>query len=175
MKKLISILVMVSLLINIGGYHLVYHVYRAGIKQDIMTYLASHVDSSIGSHLSFKLSGSEVSDPNFQWEDDQKEFRYKGELYDVVSKTEDNGFLRINALKDSRENSLEKELFQLGGQTNHKSASGYATMFKLFSFYCIPEKGINEITSLVPITYGILANPSYPSINSQVIYPPPQS
>ncbi len=169
-------MVLGSLLVNIGGYYLVYNVYRAGIKQEMMAYLVSHDDSSIGSYFNFKLSGSDVLDPDFQWEDDQNEFRYKGELYDVVAKSTSNGSIQLNALKDARENNLEKELSKLHRQTNDESSSGSATLLKLFSFYCLPVKEVNEITNLVSLTtYGDFANPEYPAVSSQVIYPPPQA
>ena len=124
------------LVIYMGGYHLVYALYQAGVKNEMRHYLQNHTDDRYGTYFSFRLSQAKVNDPYFQWEEENQEFRYQGEFYDIVTIHRNGDSLHICALKDGRENELEKQLQDIyKSNTNNKPQSA-ALAIKFFSVFC---------------------------------------
>ena len=100
-------------------------------------YLKTHTDTHFGTHRSFKLINGAVTDPAFEWEDDKHEFRYKGELYDVVTVQNVCDSIQIWAFKDTRENNLEKQLSDIHHRNHTDSPGSHASFVKFFSAFCI--------------------------------------
>ncbi len=163
---------MFSLLITIGGYHFIYHIYKQGVKKEMKSYLAANKDSRYGSYFSFLLSGNRISDPSFQWEDNQKEFRFHGELYDVVSHKTDGDSIRICAIKDTKENNLEKKVAELHRNKGTKDSNKALYNLTFFSLYFLfPEESstvfqcsslsftATGVNKLIPICIPILSPP----------------
>jgi hypothetical protein len=139
-RKFITILILSCLLIYMGGYHLIYGVYRAGIKQDMRAYLKNHADTKMGEYLSFRVNNHIIQTKEFDWEETDQEFSYRGGMYDVVNirYTADSVF--ICALPDSRENNLADQLATLhnNAQDHHTSTLSLIKMFSVFT-QIIPE------------------------------------
>jgi len=108
MKKIAVILLLFSILISTGGYHFLYMAYQIELKQDMKTYLRENDASQIGTHFCFTTQSGQISDSAFLWEDENEEFRYKNELYDVVSIKKLSGKMLVCCLKDNNENDFEK-------------------------------------------------------------------
>lgn len=159
------------LIVCIGGYHLVYSLHRSGIKKEIKAYLATHKNSKYGEHLVFSVSDQKINDPAFAWEEAKKEFRYLGELYDVVTMQASADSIHIFAIKDTRENDLEKQLAEIDQNAKEHSSKSPGAFFSVF--YMVDNKP--QIFSAPPSCchYLVFATRVF-SANHDVIVPPPR-
>ena len=114
-----------------------YELHKKGIKQEMRTYLKTHADKQYGTYLSFQLTNGAVTDPSFEWEDDKHEFRYKGQLYDVVTVQNICDSIQIWAFKDTRENDLEKQVADIHHRNHTDTPGSHASFVKFFSAFCI--------------------------------------
>lgn len=173
MKKLFSILIISCLLIYIGGYHLVYSVYQYGLQKEMRTYLQHNPDPRYGTYLSFQLSNNVITDPSVEWEKENEELRYKGELYDIVTVHRDADSIRIFALKDDRENKLEKQLAEIH-HTHPTSSSSTLTVLKFFSVFHLPDEENMGLQELSRVQYASIMNISFYPAYHEVHTPPPR-
>lgn len=133
-------------------------------------WLSTHKRSELGNRFSFVQNGDHIADPAFKWEETNSEFRYQGELYDVIEISYDKGRVNIIALKDGKENELDKQLSALDAHRQGKQKSG--SVFKFFSVFVscdgnqlfLPENaGENKIAAgvsrLVYQTFSIALPP----------------
>jgi len=134
-KRIFSILIITCLLVYIGGYHLVYAVYQLGIKQEMKAYLKSHKDINYGSYFQFRLDKQKVQDASFEWEEENEEFRYRGDYYDIVSIQSNADSIQICALKDGRENDLEKKLTAIHSQPDQSQTASISFIKHFPAFY----------------------------------------
>lgn len=174
LKKIFSILILCCLAIYIGGYHLVYALYQSSIKQEMRAYLATHTDTRYGSYFNFKMEKNRIDDPLFNWEENNKEFRYKGEWYDVIAIQKSGDSIRISSIKDDRENRLEKQLAEIHQNKHNCSSTTSISFIKFFSLFYIPGNMQKYITHSGVITYFLTDDRNCLSINCQVSTPPPR-
>jgi hypothetical protein len=159
--------------IYMGGFHLVFAVHQQQLKREMRTYLQAHNDERYGSHFVFQLHNNKVNDPAFEWEEENQEFRYKSELYDVVSVTIQGNELKVTALKDSNENQLEQQVNQLNKDRNNKTTAP-ASALKFFSVCCdIPTEEYSlHKTSSTTFYHFYRANACDKS--REILTPPPR-
>jgi len=105
-------------------------------------YLQTHNDSRYGTYLNFALVENEIKDPSFEWEETDEEFSYQGEKYDVVSLKVSKDSIRICALKDDRENELDKQMAVIRHTTNDKGSDPVLSLVKFFSAFDITNSNI---------------------------------
>jgi hypothetical protein len=171
-KKIATIFVLCSLLIYIGGYHLMYALHKQNIKAEMRQWVSSHKRSELGDRFSFVQNGDTISDPAFEWEETNTEFRYHGELYDVIQIRYDKDKVHIIALKDGKENELDKQLSALDAHRQGKQKAG--SVFKFFSVFVsfegnrliFPE---NANQNKIPAGIAQLA-----SLATSIALPPPR-
>ncbi len=136
-----------------GGYHLVYALYQAGVKNEMRHYLQSHNNNKYGAHFNFKLSKAKVNDPRFEWEEENEEFRYNGEFYDIVTIRQNGDSIHICALEDGRENELEKQLQDIyKSNTNNKPQSATLAI-KFFSAFCYSANTQGFFSTKIIVNY----------------------
>jgi len=68
-----------------GGYQLIYCLYQQEMKTEMKAFLKQNKSSQFGTRFEFNLQVKQVVDEQFSWEEEGSEFRYRGEMYDVVS------------------------------------------------------------------------------------------
>jgi hypothetical protein len=173
-KKFVSIFVLCCLMVHMGGYHLVYFFYQYGLKQEMRSYLRSHADTRYGSYLSFRVTSDKVTDPEFEWEEENEEFRYKGEWYDVVTVNHTDSTLRVCALKDERENDLEKQVTEIRHSQNDQSP-GTRVNPKFFPAFCYNDPDCFVFTAPGQLTVMPVYNKDFVTANREVTTPPPRS
>jgi len=139
MRKTISLLLLFSILLYTGGYHFACMVYQTYLKQEMKTYLQHTDNSAYGTHLCFSLTNGHVMDPAFVWEEENAEFRYRNEWYDVISVKIADGKVLICCLKDGNENEIEKQWNELHHKNKDSSSSVPLSLLKfnssLLAFY----------------------------------------
>lgn len=140
LRKLLSISILCCLVIYIGGYHLIYAVYRAGIKQEMRAYLQKNKDTRLGTYFSFAVKDKKITDTHFSWEEKDEEFSYDGKMYDVVTVAYHSDSARICALKDERENNLAEQLAVIHNGNHTDSEAGAKTAFHFFSVFTMIQE-----------------------------------
>jgi hypothetical protein len=103
-------------------------------------YLKENKSSTFGNKFEFTVSANQVSDANFSWEEENEEFRYQHELYDVVSIEKNNDKLVIMCLKDNDENQLENQLKEIHRINNTGSSKTPQNIFKFFSVFYLEKQ-----------------------------------
>lgn len=137
-------------------------------------YLSQHNDSSYGSYLSFNIQNNTITDNDFKWEEEGEEFRYKGELYDVVSVKKSNSTITICCLKDGNENNLEKQVNSIHKNNNSKTSSSALSLLKFFSAFFMPDNDSPIFYYSLDTQKGSIANEASVTNNIEVIKPPPR-
>ncbi len=156
-----------------GGYHLIYGVYRAGIKQDMRAYLKDHKDLRLGDYLGFRQQNHAVQSDEFSWEETNREFSYRGKMYDVVNIRYTTDSIYICALRDNREDDLSDVLVTLrkNSQDHHSAA---ISMIKIFSVFTHTAPIITQIYSLPVSVPAFYAEKRIFPVRSEVQTPPPR-
>ncbi len=137
-------------------------------------YLQTHDDTRYGTYLSFPVVKNKIADPAFEWEETNKEFSYHGELYDVVAIKRTQDSIRICAMKDDRENDLEK---QMAGIRHSKQERDSNPVLSLMKFFSVFEQAGDEIVFLsckIPVSYCVGPNRDYTSCHTEIHSPPPR-
>lgn len=137
-------------------------------------YLQTHDDTRYGSYLSFPVEKNEIKDPAFVWEETNEEFSYRGELYDVVSIKTGKDSIRICALKDDRENQLEKQMETIRHTKDDTHTNPVLSLMKFFSAFDHVNTGMVFLSNAIPVHYSINPNPVYISCDQEIHSPPPR-
>ncbi len=142
----------------------------------MQTCLATNNGTLYGTYLSFRSVNDAIKDPSFEWEETNKEFRYRGEMYDVISIHYEKNTATIYCINDHKEKALEKQAEQMLHKQTNQSAGSKAVFQKMqLTAFDLPQ---NLLQSL---TYIILKN-AHPArankpvgIVADVLSPPPEA
>src|SRR4029079_12891061 len=94
-----------------------FQVKQRNIKEDMEEYLSKE---NIRNAVELRFSLNELS--RLKWEND-KEFVYNGELYDVIKKKNVNGSLVIQCIKDKKETHLVDDYVKVSKETQGDASS----------------------------------------------------
>jgi len=108
-------------------------------------FLKENKNSKFGNKFEFTLSANQIADTNFSWEEEGEEFRYKHELYDVVSVENKAGKLIIRCLKDDDENTLENQLNEIHSLNKNNPSKTTHNGLKIFSVFYLQHNNIIEL------------------------------
>jgi hypothetical protein len=105
MRKIISILLLTSILFNITGYYFTFLIIRQGYKRDFINYLKFEKDSK--AVMTLRITDEEICSVNseFKWMEDN-EFKYQGKMYDVISSEKQGNMNIFRCLNDKNEEKL---------------------------------------------------------------------
>lgn len=166
-RKLFAILLLCCLLFLIAGYQVLYLYRIAEAKAQMKETLRQTPSSAV---LQLRFSESEFT--ALEWEEAQ-EFRYKGEMYDVLSLRHQNGATVIACLPDKLETSLVDAFLKTQKQTPENSPT--QTILKLLTTgflpsqmvsIAVPEKDQRKIQSSILVFL--------PDVPRALLTPPPQ-
>ena len=118
MKKIVSSILLLSLFLNIVGYHFIFQIQQHNIKEDMEEYLSK--SENILNATELKLPLNDIS--KLKWQD-EKEFTYNGELYDVIQQKKVNGELIIQCIKDKKETHLVNDYTKISKETQGDPSS----------------------------------------------------
>lgn len=147
-RKSISFILLFCLLIYVGGYHLLYMLYQQGLKTEMKAYIKETHSSKFGSKFIFPFSNGKIEDTSFSWEEENQEFRYHQELYDVISAKKTNDTIEIICLKDTDENFVESQMNEIHKLNKSDSSKSSQNNFKFFSPFYIQRQISKETTFL---------------------------
>lgn len=101
MRKLIAILFLAAIYFTLSGYHFIFRYQLGRAKTEMKTFLRHQRQYKDVIELSF----DENELAHLEWENDH-EFRYSGDMYDVIEITELPGKMVIRCISDRRETAL---------------------------------------------------------------------
>ena len=146
MKKAITIICLVSLIISICGLPL-YHVYeKHQYKIARIKYINTHPFEQMDGLITLHVSSMDHLPSGYDWEDKGTEFVYNGMLYDIIHIVKGKKGLTITALADAPEISLDQKHIQLAKQQKESSSKSKQIFKWVFAPYIQILNGINFIT-----------------------------
>ncbi|MCX6205288.1 MAG: hypothetical protein NTZ19_03445 [Bacteroidetes bacterium] len=157
-----------------GGYHLLYIFYQQQIKSEMKSFLKEHRSSEFCSKLVFATSDGKIRDSNFSWEEENEEFRYQHELYDVVSIEKKNGRAEIICLKDNDENQLEIQLNEIHKSDKSNSSKSTQNFLKFFSVFYLEKKQAFDFRTVEINLYTHRFSPELLIAFFEIQVPPPR-
>jgi hypothetical protein len=163
-KRLIAILLFTLFYITLLGYHFVFSFQLELAKAEMRNFLQgrkSHKDV-------VQLSLSKEESDDLFWENDH-EFRYKGEMYDVIEKKANGNKVLIRCVSDKKETGLLNEY-----QRNNKRNSSNSKVVQLITaHFVIPAEHCLKLPERVLDNYFKDYSSSLQNIAPTVILPPP--
>lgn len=174
MRKLSVIVLLVCFSVQITGYHLFFNLLQSNIRKTMQQRILRDPDPSKFEEFSFSFNPDQKSEQP-QWLEDN-EFRYQGQLYDVVSKKMENGRLIVRCISDKKETELIAHYKNLAQDDfGSPAGKGTITLLKLIQTFFIPEKGFTFYRDLSP-SFPISFNSIHPLpvASGDVPTPPPQ-
>lgn len=171
MRKLVVILIISCLFINIIGYHIIFYFWQQEIKLEMKKRVLAQPANKDENDFIFSLN-DKAAITKLEWENDD-EFSFNGEMYDVIETKIENNTLLIRSLSDKRETALIKKYAGINNENNSKSKS--ALLLKLISNSYLFTPVSNSLAQ-VPVKPSriLFQSQIIPSIISDVLTPPPQ-
>jgi len=174
MKRVLAVLIILIFLFNIMGYYFVFSYNQYLVRNEMKCFFkAGYFENSF---IVLKILNP-VLNPDFK-RVDKKEFRYKDNLYDIVSENKTGNFTTFLCINDKNEEKLLAgfhHYFELASCQNNpvKARHAQAMLYHVIKL-ALPENRWNE-HPLVPteITFINLIQPPS-SIFHPPISPPPK-
>jgi hypothetical protein len=140
-----AILLLICLFVEVIGFYFVFLVRRDAVKQEVWSYLQQKHQNNYAQVLSFPLNSSGTEEMP-DWEN-EKEFSWKGVMYDVIDKKESDGKLVVTCISDDKETSLINNFEKtFSANTSNKNTKGSA----------------NQLIRLLTMPYLALSNQDDP-------------
>ncbi|MFA7381000.1 MAG: hypothetical protein WC150_11080 [Bacteroidia bacterium] len=151
MKKSIAISLFAIMLYNIAGYYAVYNVLNIQVKKHVWKLQKGQIpDADL---LAF--SPDITTDADFEWVKEH-EFRYRGNLYDIIRKTETTNSVVWYCIQDEREQEMLTHLKQQVHQNNGHPAKNAKLLIK-----SIVKDYIVEMPAFVHVSALQIAHSTY--------------
>ncbi len=170
MREKISYILLVIFVYSIIGYYPIFILMQNSVKEE----MKERIKNVIPSEEMIIFNFNETDYMDLVWEDDN-EFRYKGDMYDVIRivKSENNN-IRVYCIDDKKETKLLAD-FEKQTQNNSTDGQQKQNIVKLFtSFYLL----VKESNSFIPDKLVLSAfdfKKSFISFIGDIPAPPPKS
>lgn len=140
------------------------------------TSLAANNDKHLGTYLSFSLVNDAIKDPSFEWEETNKEFRYRGEMYDVLTIRYEKNTATIYCINDHKEKALEKQVEKILQKQTNQSAGSKAVFQKMqLTAFDLPQNLLQSLNYIIlKSAWPARANKPF-GILADVLSPPPET
>lgn len=166
MRQLFAILTLCCLLFLVAGYHLLYHYRITEAKQEMRQALL-RVNAEGVSKLSF--SRAELA--SLEWED-PSEFRYRGEMYDVLKVEKKGDSVVVWCLSDDKESAL---LNAYTDTQNQSSGSPSTILLKVLHSPYLPSVAVTVFSPEERRPKNATLFLFYlPQTDGAIVTPPPQ-
>lgn len=152
---------------------MMFAVYQSVMKHDIQAHLKTNRDTRFSTTLSFRLEKGKIANPEFEWEEANEEFTYRGELYDIITLQYSTDSVQIWALKDIRENKLIDRYVEIN-KSKHNKSSTILYVLKFFSVFTIDAKEPLFMTLQLKNRYYDICQSGFLSLAYKVNTPPPR-
>ena len=158
-------------LVSITGYHIIFYLRQEGIKAEMRQAIRLQNYNEHETDFSFSINNRK-SMAQLAWEGDD-EFRFNGEMYDVIDKKIENGKLIIRSIADKRETALLNKVKDHWNQ-NEKSNKVADELFQMLQSLFHSSK-TDELVLIKPSVNSIsFISLQLPSQVRTIPTPPPR-
>ena len=173
MRKFISILLLLLLLYNSGGYVLIYLNLKEIIKEYAVGQLSRHAEQD--SLLTIKIPKRELDNPDvFKWVE-ENEFMYNNKMYDIAKSSERGDTVYFYCIEDKNEIILD-ELFAgcFSEDKNETDTEDVKIVLRFLNTEAITNLFYQNLFIPVKQIQYIDSQKLFTSYFPRVITPPPQ-
>ena len=134
MKKIAAVILFFCLFFTVVGYHFVFGIHLSEIKAEMKSKLRNVPGKDV---VVFSFNIAEAN--KIEWEEEH-EFRFNNEMYDVIEKHQDGDQLVIHCIPDKKEKALLE--FYQKINSGSSSSSTKTSLIKLITAPFLPSKNI---------------------------------
>ncbi len=138
-KKIIATILLICFMLFCGGYFIFYLMRKAEIKNEMKVYLKNNPTNQHITKFSFNVVQGKVNHQSFSWEELNREFNYKGCLYDIISIKYTNNLAEINCIADNKEDALQQILIGLHSKEKDTKQSHAFSFLKVVNIPFLVE------------------------------------
>ena len=168
MKKSFSIALLLVFFYGIIGFYLNFEIEQCRIKEEIKEKIINNLPDNELTILKVTACENE----RIEWTEQGKEFRYKGEMFDLVKVKQVNGITIYYCFCDSKENKLLSCLDKLVKEQCDHSQSRSVQKKQVINYY-FQEGVFSQSLPVSPVHYFPYTS-AYKYICPEVITPPPR-
>ncbi|MFI5144299.1 MAG: hypothetical protein ACHQJ4_01770 [Ignavibacteria bacterium] len=109
MKKFISIFLLNLMFYNILGYYFAYRFMIQDVKEEMKFLISENRESNHETLIKLPYSSGKITDTNFVYQD-ESEFIYKGDLYDIARSEIQGDYIYFYCINDTKEEAISTQL-----------------------------------------------------------------
>jgi hypothetical protein len=174
LKNKISILLLLTFLVYTGGNFIVFKYFQFKQKQEVKLFINNNPQSSLAIQFKFSLQDLKENEFGFEWEEEWKEFNYKGVMYDIIHSTINKDSIYILALNDNTETHLIDCYSKMEKQQNNKKNNATSELKFFESIFENASDDITKFTSDIRINHNSMYNIFFSMIVIGIVELPPQ-
>ena len=160
------------MLLQITGAYLVFRFQQIELKNEMRNYLSLHPDDPSITTIEYAINSPLQND--LKWEDDH-EFKYQGQMYDVISRKIAHDKIVIKCIADKKETNLLKNFEQIMKRQSRGSKNRTLALQQLLNNLFEPVSSTVLSGPVVNNTFSYLNYTSPLSDNiSEILTPPPK-
>jgi hypothetical protein len=133
-KKIAAVILFICLFFTVVGYHFVFRLQLGEIKSEMKKKLRNSTDKDV-IVLAFNADDAK----KIEWEEEH-EFRFNNEMYDVIEKHQDGDQLVIHCIPDKKEKALLEFYQKINSGSSGSSTK--TSLIKLITAPFLPSKNI---------------------------------
>ena len=131
MKKSFCFILLFCMIIYTGGYQLIGTCFQLSLHSEMKAYLKQNLNNKYNTVFTFQSQNQIITDPGLVWEEENEEFLFKGNLYDVVSIEYNDSCATLYCIDDRAESNLLSKTGEIRKRQNQKSNGPMAVFHKL--------------------------------------------
>jgi hypothetical protein len=170
LKRSIAILMLLLLFVGLNGYYLVFKIEQRQVRKEIKQKIKNKIpDNEL--HI-IVVDASNIGE--IEWEKENKEFKYHGDLFDIVrSEIIQNG-TRYYCINDHQEKRLFTRLDELVSEQNDPANPTTRHLLKLLSFLIYLPTGSDSLyfEERFSSVVGEIRNDYHFDFNKEISHPP---
>ncbi len=176
MLRFSALLLLMVMLVNTAWYYPVTHYHRGQIRRE----MKRRIKSAIPEHQLHIITVQNTSDPSIKWMKENKEFRYKGMMYDIVKSRKTDSTIEYYCINDIEETILFDQLDQkVQEKMDHQEENGQGIPVKKLlksnsgNVYIIPSYQ-SFITVIDQFIHQSVYTATLSAPTREILTPPPQ-
>jgi len=127
LKRTFSIFLLISFLFNTAGYLLIFLLLQSSLKDNVREKISSNNYSQTLIVFANKNLNDGITELKFH---DEKEFSFKGKMYDIIKRENKNDSVYFYCLADTKEDELNLALIKKGETGDSDKNSGNLVLLK---------------------------------------------
>lgn len=169
MKRFFTIIILLIFVFNICGFYIPYFIKLSIIRNEVKRIIKRSIPDEYIVKLTFDIHNAGDTP---EWQRKDKEFRYKGNLYDVIKSENDGNTITYFCINDKEEKNLGSSFYELLSKKleNDKVKTNFQK--ELGKYYSSLSKGIYPVLKETDLNDYFLN--FYKSRQKEILCPPPR-